>query len=207
MVRDYIKWDDLPISLGHFGESTVRAYKISMTPPMAPVMIVADSELQEHPLEGAKPRIPKLTLTTPPQGDSGAVAEAARLLVAAQNPVIVADRLARTEAGMKSLVELAEALQAPVVDQGGRMNFPSRHPLNHSGRRGLLIQQADAVLGLELTDFWGTVHIYRDQLHRTWRRRSISTAKATIRTSSVTRKLMSPSRRMLKPRYRRSSRL
>src|SRR6266849_5977245 len=47
MVRDYTKWDDLPISLTHFGESSVRAYKIAMTPPMAPVVIVADSELQE----------------------------------------------------------------------------------------------------------------------------------------------------------------
>src|SRR5258706_253899 len=31
MVRDYTKWDDLPISLVHFAESAVRAYKIAMT--------------------------------------------------------------------------------------------------------------------------------------------------------------------------------
>jgi len=76
MVRDYIKWDDLPWSLPHFAESTVRAYKIAMTPPMMPVMIVLDGGLQEDPIsEEVKPRlrIPKLTLTTPPQGDSGAV--------------------------------------------------------------------------------------------------------------------------------------
>ena len=36
MVRDYAKWDDAPISLQHFAESAVRAYKIAMTPPMAP---------------------------------------------------------------------------------------------------------------------------------------------------------------------------
>ncbi len=28
MVRDYVKWDDEPASLGHFAESAVRAYKI-----------------------------------------------------------------------------------------------------------------------------------------------------------------------------------
>src|ERR1017187_6135066 len=50
MVRDYTKWDDLPISLPHFAESAVRAYKIAMTPPMGPVLIVADSELQENPI-------------------------------------------------------------------------------------------------------------------------------------------------------------
>jgi len=42
MVRDFIKWDDLPFSLPHFAESAVRAYKIAMTPPTMPVVIVAD---------------------------------------------------------------------------------------------------------------------------------------------------------------------
>ena len=50
MVREFVKWDDLPISLPHFSESAVRAYKIAMTPPMMPVVIVADSELQERPI-------------------------------------------------------------------------------------------------------------------------------------------------------------
>jgi len=167
MVRDYIKWDDLPASLPHFAESAVRAYKIAMTPPMMPVLLVVDSELQEHPVkENAGLRVPKLTLATPPQGDSGAVAEAAKLLVGAENPVIVVDRTARTPAGVTLLVELAETLQAPVVDQAGRMNFPTRHELNHSGRGRELVANADVILGLELTDFWGTVHSYRDQLHR-----------------------------------------
>jgi thiamine pyrophosphate-dependent acetolactate synthase large subunit-like protein len=172
MVRDYIKWDDLPVSLPHFAESAVRAYKIAMTPPMMPVLVVIDGGLQEDPISPevkARLRIPKLTLTSPPQGDSGAVAEAARLLVAAENPVIVADRLARTPAGMTRLIELAETLQAPVIDQGGRMNFPSRHPLNHSEGGRQLITNADVILGLELTDFWGTVDAFRDSLVRTSR--------------------------------------
>ena len=50
MVRDFIKWDDLPVSLQHFAESAVRAYKIAMTPPMMPVLLVADGELQEDPV-------------------------------------------------------------------------------------------------------------------------------------------------------------
>ena len=47
MVRDYTKWDDLPVSLPHFAESAVRAYRIAMTPPREPVVLVADSTLQE----------------------------------------------------------------------------------------------------------------------------------------------------------------
>ena len=87
----------------------------------------------------------------------------------AQNPVIVADRAARTAAGLTRLIELADALQAPVIDQGGRMNFPSRHPLNQSSAARQLIANADVILGLELTDFWGTVSAVRDGLTRTSR--------------------------------------
>jgi len=162
MVRDYSKWDDLPISLTHFGESAVRGYKISMTPPRGPVILVADSDLQETPVAAdAGLRVPKLTLASPPAGDMAAVAETAKLLVAAQNPVLLADRAVRTEQGMKLLVELAETLQAPVV--GGK--FPSRHPLNQAGGRGL-IGNADLIVGLEVPDLWGTIHTVRDQLHR-----------------------------------------
>lgn len=170
MVRDYVKWDDLPVSLPHFAESAVRAYKIAMTPPMMPVLLVADGELQENPIpESAQLHIPKLALAAPPQGDSGSVAEAARLLVAAENPVLIADRVARTPAGMTRLIELAEALQAPVIDQAGRMNFPTRHPLNQTERRRELIANADVILGLEVIDFWGATHSFRDQANRTSR--------------------------------------
>ena len=172
MVRDFIKWDDQPVSLPHFAESVVRAYKIAMTPPMMPVVIVIDGGLQEDPISpeiASRLRVPKLTLATPPQGDSGAVADAARLLVGAQNPVIVADRAARTPAGMAHLTELAETLQVPVIDQGGRMNFPTRHPLSQRANARRLVSNADVILGLELTDFWGTVSTVRDALHRTSR--------------------------------------
>ena len=156
MVRDYTKWDDNPVSLSHFAESSVRAYKIAMTPPYEPVVIVADAVLQEEPMPEADrrtARIPKLTLSAPPAGDSGAVAEAARWLVAAENPLIVAGRSARTPQGIALLVELAETLQAPVQDRHFRLNFPSLHPLN-----GGNIATADVVLGLEVQDFWMATH-------------------------------------------------
>ena len=168
IVRDCLKWDDVPVSLEHFSESAVRGYKIAMTPPMAPVLLVADGELQEGPvLENAKFHIPKLTLASPPQGDSGSVAEAARMLVAAENPVIVVDRTARTAAGLKYIIELAETLQAPVIDQAARMNFPTQHPLNQTERTRAVISGADVILGLEVPSLWGVVNSYRDQLHRT----------------------------------------
>jgi len=162
MVRDYSKWDDLPISLPHFAESAVRAYQVALTPPYGPVLLVADSDLQETPVEAnAKLRIPKLTLSSPPAGDAAAVAEVAKLLVGAENPVILADRCVRTTEGMKLLVELADTLQAAVA--GGK--FPSHHPMNQAGGRALL-SNADVIVGLEVPDLWGTINSVRDQLHR-----------------------------------------
>ncbi|HTQ73846.1 MAG TPA: thiamine pyrophosphate-dependent enzyme [Burkholderiales bacterium] len=161
LVRDFTKWDDTPVSLAHFAQSFVRAYKIATTPPYGPVMISLDAGLQQEPVRehGEKLAIPRYVPTAPPQGDSGAVKEAARLLAGAQNPVIVADRCARTANGVKLLIELAEALQARVIDQGGRMNFPRTHYLSAPPTA---VSGADVILGLELSDFWATVNSYTD---------------------------------------------
>ena len=165
MIRDFVKWDDRPVSLEGFSESAVRAYKIAMTPPMSPVALVADHELQEYAVQdGAELRVPKLTTVSPPVGDSAAVAAAAKMLVAAEDPVLVTDRVARTSAGLAGMIELAELLQAPVVDRNGRMNFPTRHPLNHTERGGAAIANADVIAGLELTDFWSTVNTVQGQV-------------------------------------------
>jgi acetolactate synthase-1/2/3 large subunit len=163
IVRDYTKWDDQPVSLNHFAESMVRAYRIAMTPPHEPVVISLDVGLQEEPQpETEKVRIPRYVPSAPPQADSLSLREAAKLLVQASNPVIVADRAARTPLGMQLVTELAETLQVPVFDQRGRMNIASSHHLNQSGRGKALIAEADVILGLELSDFFGTVNAFID---------------------------------------------
>ena len=166
LVRDFTKWDDQPVSLQHFAESVMRAYKIATTVPMGPVLITADGDLAEEPVRDEKNlRIPKLTLSIPPQGDSGAVTEAAKTLVAAENPVVLADRASRSQEGIKRLVELAEALNAPVVDIGGRMNFPTTHYLCRSADRRSLVAQADVALLLEVADPWGQFNTIGDPHH------------------------------------------
>ena len=160
MVRDYTKWDDAPVTLGHFAESAVRAYKIAMTPPLGPVVIVADAVMQEEGIPEAnrdRLRVPKLSVTTPPAADAAAVSEVARLLVNAENPVIVAGRAARTPKGISLLVELAELVQTPVNDGHQftlRMNFPSRHPLKGAG----VIANADLIVALEVPDLFHATH-------------------------------------------------
>ena len=177
IVRDFTKWDDQPASLQHFAESAVRAYKIATTPPMGPVFLALDAELQENPIpDGESMHIPKLGPVVPPQGDAAAIAEAAKMLVEARNPIIICDRMARTPAGMNNLVELAETLQCAVIDNVGRTNFPSRHPLNQSFRRGL-IGQADVVLAIEMNDVWGAINVFSDRIERRSRPATMRDAK------------------------------
>jgi len=161
IVRDYTKWDDTPVSAQHFAQSFVRAYQIATTPPYAPVVLSLDDGLATEPVRdfGQKLYIPKFVPTAPPAGEAGAVREAARLLINAERPVIVADRAVNTQRGMNFLVQLAELLQAPMVRERGRLNFPTTHYL---GRPASVIAQADVVLGLELTDYWATVNKFVD---------------------------------------------
>ncbi|HYX04896.1 MAG TPA: thiamine pyrophosphate-dependent enzyme, partial [Reyranella sp.] len=162
LVRDFSKWDDTPVSAQHFAQSLVRAYRYAMTPPYGPVLISLDAGLQDAPVDDEHLYIPRYVAPTPPHADLNALREAAKLLVAAERPVIIADKMARTEEGVKSLVQLAELLQVPVIDQRGRMNMPNTHYLNQTASTQNLIRNADLIMGLECRDFWNTVNQFVD---------------------------------------------
>jgi thiamine pyrophosphate-dependent acetolactate synthase large subunit-like protein len=185
LVRDFTKWDDTPASLTHFGESAVRAYKFSMTPPYGPTVLAVDTQMQEDEIPGGeakRPPIPKLPRIVPPAGEADAVREVAKMLVNAEHPVICADRVARTPQGLKLLTELAETLQAPVCDSTNRMNFPWRHPLNLSRRQHQLINQADVFLALEPGDPFDLVTLKDKQGNL---RRALKPEARSVTISSV----------------------
>ena len=94
LVRDFTKWDDTPVSLQHFSQSFVRAYKYAMTPPYGPVMLSLDAGMQQASIKPDEKDLytPQYVPSTPPHADPNALRETAKLLVNAQNPVIVADR-------------------------------------------------------------------------------------------------------------------
>ena len=150
LVRSFVKFDDEATNLERFAEAAMRAYKIAMTPPMGPVVLTVAAELQESIVTN-EPRIPELVVPAPPQGESAAVREAARMLVASENPLIQIAKLGRTPKAWDLLIELAETLQAPVDTLGysSWQKFPSWHPLYGTGGRGYT---PDVTLGLEVTD-------------------------------------------------------
>lgn len=171
LVRDFTKYDDAPVSLQHYAESFVRAYTLSMTPPMEPVLLIADGELQERPIENpTEISVPPFRPVSPPVAGRAALEETARMLCGATNPIIVADRAVRSQAGMDALVALAEAVNAPVVDLLGRLNFPTGHYLNHTYLKSELISRADVILALEVSDLWGLTGTVADVIGRPTRK-------------------------------------
>jgi acetolactate synthase-1/2/3 large subunit len=152
LVRDYVKFDDEATTVERFAESAMRAYRIAMTPPMGPALLVVDAALQESRIaDRSTLRIPALTLAAPPQGDANAVREAAHLLAAAERPLIQAHKIGRTPRAWDLMLELAETLQAPVDvgTYGSWQTFPSWHRFWGTGGAGYT---PDVTLGLEVSD-------------------------------------------------------
>ena len=140
-----IRQDDQANNLQDFAEGIVRAYDLATTAPMGPVFVVSDADQQEEEIEpGRKLFIPKLRKRSQPTGDAVALAEAAKMLVAAENPVIIAGRYQRTAEGPKLLSQLAETLNAPVALGVGI------DPNRHQPWSQLIPGTGDMVLEIEL---------------------------------------------------------
>jgi thiamine pyrophosphate-dependent acetolactate synthase large subunit-like protein len=144
LCRSFTKWDAQPKTLDEALVAIQRAYNEAITPPMAPTLVVMDSELQKMNAPMAK-----IPAYKPPQYttvDSSRVKEIAKGLVDAQNPRIAVGRL-RTPQGVKLAIELAELVGASTATAAARgpMSFPQRHSLCGPGASTAY----DYTLGLE----------------------------------------------------------
>ena len=148
IVRDYVKWDDQPLGAQSVAESVLRAYQIAMTEPRGPVYLCFDVELQEArlPDDFVLPDISRYQVPASPQGNPEAVEEAAKALMAAENPVIVVEGLGRKPGGSETLQTLVDLVGAPVIEIGSAYNLPNSHPLNVTGANAEVLRDTDLVL-------------------------------------------------------------
>ena len=166
LVRDYVKWDDQPASLGAAREAILRGAWLTKTAPHAPVYIVLGVELQERPAEPL-PAIDPHRFMPPVRhaADPRDIATAIDLLRHAARPLILAGRVSRSVPGWEARVRLAEALGARVAtDAKIAASFPTDHPL-HAGALGIglggagavsaAIRDADVILSLDWLDLAG----------------------------------------------------
>jgi thiamine pyrophosphate-dependent acetolactate synthase large subunit-like protein len=159
LVRDYVKWDDQPHSVAGVPESFLRACRIAQTDPQGPVYVCYDAGIQEEVLH-TPPSLPdprRYAPPAPPQANPEALERAAELLLQAEQPVIIADLLGRHAEAVSHLIQLAELLAVPVIDRGGRFNFPNTHPLDLTDAAAEILAAADVVLALDVLDLFGAL--------------------------------------------------
>ena len=129
IVREFVKWDYEVRTNQNLAAVVSRAYKIAMSEPRGPVYLNLPREWLCEQLESTQLFSDSLAPATKMQADQASLEKAADLLMAAESPLIATKYLGRNPEAVAHLVELAELLSIPVVQQLNHVNFPTDHPL------------------------------------------------------------------------------
>ncbi len=169
LIRNFLKWDDEPVSPAAAVESLLRAWQLARQSPSGPVYVCFSVEVQETKLSGevALPDPARYQPGTIPAPSSDSLAEVAELLARARRPMILMGRGSRLQEDWNNRIRLAELLNAKVLtDIKAGAAFPTSHPL-HICPPGLSISrpaieaigEADLILSLGWIDLAGTLKI------------------------------------------------
>ena len=144
VARPFVKWSEEVRRLEDLPRAIHRAAKTALAPPTGPIFLSLPGDILTDSADldlGHPTRV-----ATGIRGDATAIAEAAKLMARAKSPVIIAGDAVPQGNALAELVALAEALAAPVYDEGmaTRAMFPSSHPLY----RGALVRLPAAIRGL-----------------------------------------------------------
>jgi acetolactate synthase-1/2/3 large subunit len=128
VFRPVTKWSTMVHSPREIPNALRRAYQAMRSGKPGPVMVEVSKDVFEEEFEGALSYTPVPKLRTAPDPD--AIADAARLLLSAKNPLLWAGQgVIYAEAGDR-LLALAEMLPAPIVcTNPGKSAVPDSHPL------------------------------------------------------------------------------
>jgi len=144
IARPFVKWSEEVRQLSDLPRAIHRAAKVALAPPTGPVFLSLPGDIltDSADLDLGEPT----RVASGMRGDSAAIARAAVLLAKASSPVILAGDAVPQGDALQELVALAEALGAPVYDEGmaTRTMFPSSHPLY----RGALVRLPAAINGM-----------------------------------------------------------
>ncbi|MEO9191487.1 MAG: thiamine pyrophosphate-binding protein [Acetobacteraceae bacterium] len=133
IAQPFVKWSHEVRRIEDLPRAIHRAAKTALAPPTGPVFLSLPGDVLNASADidlGAPSRVAPRT-----RGDVEAIAAAAALLARAERPVIIAGDAVPQSGALVELVALAEALGAPVYDEGmaSRAMFPASHPLYRGG--------------------------------------------------------------------------
>jgi len=146
-VEPFAKWARAVTSPHTLYESVIRAGEMAQRVPKGPIYLNVALEHMLHdwtPHAAAREVPPAPTVQARPED----VAQIAKLLLDAKNPVIVAEASGRDPKAFTALVELADLLAIPVINgrASSYANFPTDHPLYQGTGKSKALDDADLVL-------------------------------------------------------------
>ena len=155
IVREFVKWDYEIRTNQNLAAVVSRAYKIAMSEPRGPVYMTLPREWLFEAMESTQLlSTDALAPASKMQADADALEKAAEWLIAAESPLIVTKYLGRNPEAVQSLIELAELLSIPVVQQLSYVNFPTDHPLNLGIQTTKYVRGADALFFIDTDVPW-----------------------------------------------------
>ena len=154
IVREFVKWDYEVRTNQNLAAVVSRAYKIAMSEPRGPVYLNLPREWLCQEMESTQIFSESLAPATKMQADQASLEKAADLLIAAENPLVVTKYLGRNPEAVAHLVELAELLSIPVVQQPDYLNFPTDHPLYVGYQTVKHAKDADVLFFIDIDVPW-----------------------------------------------------
>ena len=156
MLREIVKWE-YELRNGQQLETVIdRALAVATTPPGGPVYLSLPREVLAAPLPGFSYDAPaRRVAAAPAAADKGAIEDAARILAAAENPLIITASAGRDPAAVEALADLAQRFAIPVVQHRPRhLCLPAEHPCHLGYDAAPFLDSAAAILVLECDVPW-----------------------------------------------------
>ena len=156
MMREFMKWD---YELRHAEQvETVidRALAISKSEPQGPVYVTLPREILASDFSNQKySGVPTIAPASPPAADPEALEEAAKLLGAAQHPLLITANGGRTVESSRAIEQLAQTLAVPVIHYRPRhLALSTEHPMHCGWDPHALLKEADVVLVVDCDVPW-----------------------------------------------------
>jgi acetolactate synthase-1/2/3 large subunit len=156
MVREFVKWD-YELRFGSQIETIVdRSLAISKSEPCGPVYLTLPREVLAQNIEDFDfSYASRINAASPVAPDLESISRVAGILASAKKPIAIVQSLGRYPGGFEALVELAELLALPIVEQWHtHLNFPQNHPLHAGYDPAPYLKEADVILAIESDVPW-----------------------------------------------------
>lgn len=155
LVAPYTKWDYFLHTNLNVDKVIGRAFQLANANPMGPTVVTMSKETTREKMTTVA--VPKIIPEYVPSAPSTAITKKlSDLLLSANLPLIVIGDPGRFPNTVRSLVELAELVGAPILQAFPNltMSFPWRHPLHQGFTRNQLLDEADVVLVIDAIMPW-----------------------------------------------------